>query len=289
MKKINAAIDRFCYQHPNFGIPNLMLWVVIGNVIVYVMDMFSNGTFSAILSFIPAYIFKGQIWRLVTFVFVPSYGSNIFFFAISAYFYYFIGSRLERQWGTARFNFFYCSGIVLAILVGLLGALVSGGMEETATMQYNNLSLFFAFASLFPDMMVMLFFIIPVKVKWLAYLDAALLLYSVVSLLLKGAYISALLPVLAILNYLVFFGDSLIDALRGQSQRVQHRYSRQTIQFKKAAKEAQKRTGYLHKCCVCGRTDVDYPNLEFRYCSKCAGYRCYCMDHISNHVHVTEE
>ncbi len=93
-------------------------------------------------------------------------------------------------------------------------------------MQYNNLSLFFAFASLFPDMMVMLL-IIPVKVKWLAYLDAALLLYSVVSLLLKGAYISALLPVLAILNYLVFFGDSQIDALRGHSQRVQHRYSRQ--------------------------------------------------------------
>lgn len=102
MKKINSAIDRFCYQHPRFGIPNLMLWVVIGNVIVYVMDMMSRGTFSAMLSFVPAYIFQGQIWRLVTFVLVPNYGSNIFFFAISAYFYYFIGSRLENQWGTAR-------------------------------------------------------------------------------------------------------------------------------------------------------------------------------------------
>lgn len=86
MKKINSAIDRFCYQHPRFGIPNLMLWVVIGNVIVYVMDMMSRGTFSAMLSFVPAYIFQGQIWRLVTFVLVPNYGSNIFFFAISAYF-----------------------------------------------------------------------------------------------------------------------------------------------------------------------------------------------------------
>ncbi|MEE0415997.1 MAG: hypothetical protein DBY10_05470 [Clostridiales bacterium] len=289
MKKINSAIDRFCYQHPRFGIPNLMLWVVIGNVIVYVMDMMSRGTFSAMLSFVPAYIFQGQIWRLVTFVLVPNYGSNIFFFAISAYFYYFIGSRLENQWGTARFNFFYCSGIVLAIVVGLLEGLIGGGMAVTSTMEYNNLSLFFAFASLFPDMMVLLFFIIPVKVKWLAYLDAAWLLYGVVSLLLKGAYISALLPVLAILNYLIFFGDSLIEALRGRGQRVQHRYSRQTIHFKKAAKEAQQKTGYLHKCCVCGRTDADYPDLEFRYCSKCAGYRCYCMDHINNHVHVTEE
>lgn len=267
-----------------------MLWVVIGNVIVYLMDMFSSGTFSAILSFVPAYIFQGQIWRLVTFVLVPSYGSNIFFFAISAYFYYFIGSRLERQWGTARFNFFYCSGHRPGHSVGTAGgAGKRAAWRRPATMQYNNLSLFFAFASLFPDMMVLLFSIIPVKVKWLAYLDAALLLYSVVSLLIKGAYISALLPVLAILNYLVFFGDSLIEALRGQGQRVQHRYSRQTIQFKKAAKEAQKKTGYLHKCCVCGRTDTEYPNLEFRYCSKCAGYRCYCMDHINNHVHVTED
>mgnify|MGYP000937117829 FL=1 len=278
MKKINSAIDRFCYQHPGFGIPNLMLWVVIGNVIIYVMDMLSKGTFSDMLSFVPAYIFQGQIWRLVTFVLVPSYGSNIVFFAISAYFYYFIGTRLERQWGTARFNFFYCSGILLAIIVGLLGAVTGGGMMETATMQYNNLSLFFAFASLFPDMMVLLFFVIPVKVKWLAYLDGALLLYSVVSLL-----------VLAVLNYLIFFGDSLIEALRGRGQRMQHRYSRQTIQFKRAAKEAQQKTGYLHKCCVCGRNDVDYPNLEFRYCSKCAGYRCYCIDHINNHVHVVEE
>lgn len=289
MKKINSTIDRFCYQHPGFGIPNLMLWVVFGNVLVYVMDLLSKGTFSAMLSFIPAYIFQGQIWRLVTFVFVPSYGSNIIFFAISAYFYYFIGSRLERQWGTARFNFFYGSGILLAILVGLLGAVTGSSMMETATMQYNNLSLFFAFASLFPDMTVLLFFILPVKVKWLAYLDGALLLYSVVSLLVQGAYISALLPVLAMLNYLVFFGDSLLEALRGRGQRMQRRYSRKTIQFRKAAKEVKQKTGYLHKCCVCGRTDADYPDLEFRYCSKCAGYRCYCMDHINNHVHVTEE
>lgn len=289
MKKINAAIDRFCYKHPNFGIPNLMLWIVAANVLVYILDLFSSGTFSGILAFIPAYIFKGQVWRLITFVFVPSFGSNIIFFAISAYFYYFIGSRLEQQWGTARFNFFYGSGVVLAILVGLLAGLVAGGGVETATMQYNNLSLFFAFASLFPDMTVLLFFILPVKVKWIAYLDAALLLYSIISLLLRGQFVMALLPVLAILNYLVFFGDSLIEALRGRAQRTQYRHSRQTIHFKRAARQAKQKTGYLHKCSVCGRTDADYPDLEFRYCSRCAGYRCYCIDHINNHVHVTEE
>ena len=289
VKKINAAIDRFCYKHPNFGIPNLMLWVVIANVLVFVLDLFSNGTFSGILTFIPALIFRGQVWRLLTFVFVPSFGSNILFFAISAYFYYFIGTRLEQQWGTARFNFFYFSGVVLAILVGLIAGLVTGGSIETATMEYINLSLFFAFASLFPDMTVLLAFIIPVKVKWLAYLDAALMVYGMIRLIAQGQFILALLPVLAILNYLVFFGDSLLEALRGRAQRSQYRHSSQTISFKRAAKEAKQRKGYLHKCTVCGRTDADYPDLEFRYCSRCAGYRCYCIEHINNHVHVTEE
>ena len=239
MKKINASIDRFCYSHPNFGIPNLMLWVVAANVVVFVLDLFSNGTFSAILSFIPALIFRGQVWRLITFVFVPSFGSNIIFFAISAYFYYFIGSKLEQQWGTARFNFFYLSGVVLAIIVGLIAGLVTGGGMETATMEYNNLSLFFAFASLFPNMTVLLMFIIPVKIKWLAYLNAALLAYSVIRLLAAGQFVLALLPVLAVLNYLVFFGDSLLDALRGSAQRARYQRSRQTIHFQRAAKQAR--------------------------------------------------
>ena len=289
VKKINQAIARFCYSHPRFGIPNLILWVVIGNGAVYIMDLLSQGTFSGILSFVPAYIFQGQIWRVVTFIFVPEASGNIFFFAISTYFYYFIGSRMEEQWGTPRFNIFYLSGILLAIVVGFLATLNGLSMAVTTSMYYTNLSLFLAFASLFPDMQVLMCYVIPVRVKWLAYLDGIFLLYQVLRMVGKHQYMMALLPILAILNYLIFFGDSLLGALRWKKQQFQHKNSRQTIHFKQAAKQAQQRTGYLHKCCVCGRTDTDYPNLEFRYCSKCAGYRCYCMDHINNHVHVTEE
>lgn len=289
VKKINQAINRFCYSHPRFGIPNLILWVVIGNVAVYIMDLLSRGTFSGILSFVPAYIFQGQIWRVVTFIFVPEASSNIFFFAISTYFYYFIGSRMEEQWGTPRFNIFYLSGILLAIVVGFLATLNGLSMAVTTSMYYTNLSLFLAFASLFPDMQVLMCYVIPVRVKWLAYLDGIFLLYQVLRMVGKHQYMMALLPILAILNYLIFFGDSLLRALRWKKQQFQHKNSHQTIHFKQAARQAKERTGYLHKCCVCGRTDADYPDLEFRYCSKCAGYRCYCMDHINNHVHVTEE
>ncbi len=293
MRKFSAAVDRFCYNHPNFGIPNLMLFIIGGNVIVYLMDMFSNGTFSDVLSFIPAYIFRGQIWRLITFVIVPESSGNIIFFAITLYFYYFIGTALERQWGTARFNVFYLTGVVTSIVVGLIiGAAGSGLLNSawaTTTMYYVNMSMFFAFATLYPDMRVLLFFIIPIKIKWLAYLDAALFLYQVIQYLVAGQVLYALLPVFALLNYLLFFGEDLISTVRRQGNRVRHQNSRQTIHFKQAVKQTQQNRGYIHKCCVCGRTDTDYPDLEFRYCSRCAGYRCYCIDHINNHVHVTED
>ncbi len=220
MKKINQAIDRFCYSHPRFGIPNLILWVVIGNVAVYMMDLLSRGTFSGILSFVPDYIFQGQIWRVVTFILAEA-SSNIFFFAISTYFYYFIGSRMEEQWGTPRFNIFYLSGILLAILVGFLATLNGLGMAVTTSMYYTNLSLFLAFASLFPDMQVLMCYVIPVRVKWLAYLDGIFLLYQVLRMVGSIKYMMALLPILAI-RYLIFFGDSLLGALRWKKQQFQH-------------------------------------------------------------------
>ena len=292
MNKLNAAIDRFCYNHPNFGIPNLMMFIIGGNVLVYLMDMLSNYTFSNVLAFLPGAILQGQIWRLVSFMIVPEGTSNLLFFAITLYFYYFIGTQLERQWGTARFNVFYFSGVVLSAVMGMVIGFLNGGVNcpfETATMYYVNMSLFFAFATLYPNMRVLVFYIIPVKVKYLAWLDAALFAFQIVQYLIRGRLVFALLPVVALLNYFIFFGSDLMYFAKRTGRRVQHQTSPQTINFKKAARQARQHKGYLHKCCVCGRTDEEYPNLEFRYCSKCAGYRCYCMDHINNHVHVTED
>lgn len=288
MKKINTAISRFCYNHPNFGIPNLMLYIVIGNVLVYIMDMLSNFTFSAVLAFIPYEIFHGQIWRLVTFLFVPEGYSNVLWFALGLYVDYLIGTHLERYWGTARFNVFYFSGVILTAVTGLLLGVVTGGMWSTATMYYVNLSLFFAFATLNPDLQFILI-IIPVKAKWLAWLSAAGVLLGVVQNIMAGQFLLALCPIVALLNYLIFFSEDLMGGARRTTNRVRHQTSRNTINFKKASRQAQQKRGYLHKCCVCGRTDEQYPELEFRYCSRCAGYRCYCMDHINHHVHVTEE
>ena len=283
LRSFDSWLDRFCAKHRNLAVPNLMLYIVIGNVIVFVLDMFSRYSFSHMLTFVPYYIFHGQIWRLVTFIFVPE-GSNLLFVAISLYFYYFIGNALEREWGSARFTVFYGIGVLVNIAVGLVLSFLYGLNYPwpVVSMYYINMSLFFAFAALYPDLQVLLFFIIPVKVKWLAWIDAAFFAWSILSSLFHLNWVGVVLPVVAILNFLLFFSS---DAARIFG-RVRHRTSRQTINFKKAAKEAKKDKGYLHKCAVCGITDAEDPNMEFRYCSKCSGYYCYCMDHINNHVHI---
>lgn len=287
MGAISRKLDRFCYKHPNFGIPQLMKYIALGNVAVFLLNMFSQGYFANMLRFVPGLILDGQIWRLVTFVLVPISMSPLWF-ALSVYLYYSLGSALEQRWGTTRFTVFYGLAVVLNIIVGLLTYLVSPGygMMETANMHYVNLSIFLAFGTLYPDLQFMLYFIIPVKAKWLVWFDAALFAFDIGGYVIAGDYFRALLPVVAILNYLVFFWDDLMEMLGRGRRRAAHRMDPQTINFKKAQKQVQERKGYLHKCAVCGVTDADDPEREFRYCSRCNGYYCYCMDHINDHVHI---
>ncbi|SMC76915.1 rhomboid family intramembrane serine protease [Papillibacter cinnamivorans] len=280
MSSLDRAIDRFCYKHSRFGIPNLMKYIIAGNVIVYLLSaMNTTGTFTSWLTFVPYAILQGQIWRLVTFIFVPVGNQNIFFFAISMYFYYIIGNALEREWGSAKFTLYYIGGMVITAVAALVVGLAFGyGAYSLASAYYINLSLFFAFATLYPDFTVLLFFILPIKMKWLGWLSAALFLWEVITL----SFPLNLLPLLALLNYFVFFHSTII----GTAQRLRSRYSKRTINFQKATKAQQQQKGYHHKCAVCGKTDTDYPDMEFRYCSKCNGYYCYCEDHINSHVHI---
>lgn len=277
MRGVDSWLDKFAWKHSRFGIPQLMLYVVIGNLIVFFFDQFSYGAFSDLLFFSRADILQGEVWRLVTFLFVPMSG-NVISLALSLYFYYFIGVTLEREWGTAKFNLFYLIGVLFNIAVGFVA--------DYATMSYVNMSMFFAFATLYPDMQFYLFFFLPVKAKWLGWLDAAWFLVEILQMGVEGHYLRMLLPVVAIANYFLFFWSDIRAYVGGNIARSRHQNSRQTINFKAAQKKARETHGYLHKCSVCGVTDVDDPTMEFRYCSQCDGYYCYCMKHINDHVHV---
>lgn len=292
MRAMQQWLDRFCRKHPRLTLPGLMRYIVIGNVLVYLLDFFGTNGYpiaSSLLGFSADAIAHGQIWRIVTFIFVPLSGQNPVVFALSLYLYYFIGNALEREWGSNKFTIFYFFGVVLNILVGFL----IGG----ASMHYVNLSMFFAFATLYPDLQFLLFFIIPVKAKWLAWFDAAFFALSVLRYLFQGHLLLALIPVVAIFNYLLFFATDISDQVsywrtRAAQKRKQQQY-RQAYQNPGGPKvvnfhdaKTQTKPNYLHKCAVCGKTDRTDPQMEFRYCSRCNGYYCYCADHINNHIHI---
>ena len=291
MKKLYDGVQRFCAAHPRFGIPNLMRVIVIGTAAVYILSMLTVSADPTALDFLTFNLnglLHGEIWRIVTFVFYPSNSSPLWLL-VSLYFYYWIGSTLERQWGTAKFNLYYFSGVLLTVLGTVLASVITGNSYITvAGTTYVNLSMFFAFAFLFPDTTVLLFFILPVRMKWLAYLDGALFAFDIIKAIGAHNWAGVVLPIVALLNFAVFIWPE-VHYLK---ERAKYQNSRKTVQFRQAqqqqAKQAQQQ-GYRHKCAVCGRTDTDYPDLQFRYCSKCVGYHCFCQDHIFNHVHFTEE
>ncbi len=275
-----GPIDRFCAKPPRFGIPNLMLYLVIAQAGVYLLDFVFRGRLTYWLAFNRAAILQGQVWRLLSFVILPNAGS-IFYLLLGCYFYYWIGTMLEREWGTAKFSLFYLCGVALSI--------VSGMILGYADIYYVNLSIFLVIATLYGEMQVLLFFLIPVKMKWMALIDVALILVSVLQYAMRGSWVGALLPLASFVNYFVFTWP-FWSAKLGIARR---RADPQVINFKRAQREAQKHAratgGYHHKCAVCGVTDEDDPNMEFRYCSKCDGYYCYCMNHINNHVHIHKD
>lgn len=298
MNNLRRKLARFFYRNSDKGIPNLMLYIAIGNVIVYLFSMVdpSNVLYSA-LAFNRSAILQGQVWRLFSYIFtylLDSNGLNMLLGLISLFCYYWIGRQLEQYWGTFRFNMYYLVGILMMDI----GALLIG---TTATTYYLNMSLFLAIATIIPETRFLLFYIVPVKAKYLAWVDIGLTLWGVITSLVSLTYYGfsvrnlfvCLFPLIAMLNYVLFFGKDikniLPDFMRYKATKTQRTYRAQQRPNPNWSSNYTSSTGekpYRHKCTVCGRTDVSNPELEFRYCSKCNGYYCYCMDHINNHAHI---
>ena len=272
-----GPIDRFCAKHPRFGIPNLAMYIAIGQVIVGVLSLLPPlRNLLSLLVFSRMAILHGQVWRLVTFVFVPT-TVNPFYLLLGCYVIYWTGQMLEREWGTSKFTLFYLCGVLWSILGGMILGL--------ADIYYIHLSFFLVIATMYSEMQVLFMFVLPIKMKWLALLDVALILLQGLE---SGPYV-VLLALPSFINYFIFtwpFWSMKLGFVR-------RRADPQVISFKKAQRQAQKKAketgGWLHKCAVCGITDQDDPNMEFRYCSKCDGYYCYCAGHINNHIHIRND
>ena len=209
-------------KYSRFGIENLMQYIVGITVIVYLLENFMRIDITSYLYFSPALIRRGEVWRIITFIFMPEFGSIISMF-FASYFYIMIGNTLESHWGTFRFNLYY--------LFGIIGAIIAGMITGFGSAHYLNLSLFLAFAYLYPDMEVRLFYLIPIKVKWLAYLDW---FYFIVSLI-NGSWGVRAAVIVSLINFFIFFGKDFIDYIKNK-----RRYGSVQSNFKKQMRQAEK-------------------------------------------------
>lgn len=285
-------IDRLERKFSRYAVSNLTLYLILGYAIGYVFSFIAPGIVNY-LTLNPYLIFHGQVWRLITWVLIPPSTDNIFFYIIMMLFYYSLGTNLERTWGTFRYNVYIFGGILYTVIGGivtwLVMDLISGGGAETGALlgmyvgmyvstYYICMSIFLAFAVCYPDMHVMLYFIIPIKMKWLAVVYAVLILFDFV----RTAWPGRIVIFMSLLNFLVFF-FSTRDFRRYSPKEVHRRQVyRQATQPKHGAGHGITK----HKCAVCGRTELDDPSLEFRFCSKCAGNYEYCQEHLFTHQHI---
>lgn len=262
-------LDKLERKYGKYAIKGLITYIVGLNGFVFLLMMLdTTGTYVQKLMLIPSLVMRGQVWRLITYIFIPP-STSVIFIIFALYFYYMIGTALEQEWGSFRFNLYYVIG-----MIGTTAAAFITGGGTTST--YLNLSLFLAFARLYPDYEVLLFFFVPVKMKYLAWFNWILIGYT---LLFEPVISLKVAAVASLINYFVFFGKDIVT----RSKRTRTVYSN-----RRRFQESIPIKTNFHRCEVCGITEKDNPNMEFRYCSTCKGLHEYCMDHLRNHEHRTE-
>ncbi|HUM82845.1 MAG TPA: hypothetical protein PLN48_03605 [Lachnospiraceae bacterium] len=308
---MNNFLNKMERKFGKYAVPHLTMIMIACYVIGYVLQMI-NPNAADYMMLEPAYILKGQVWRIITWIIIPpnSMSTDLlggFFTIVMLFFYLSIGNSLEKAWGDFRYNVYIFGGMLITLIAAficyfvfsaILGGPVSIGYAFST--YYITTSIFLAFAATFPDARVMLYFVIPIKVKWLGIVYAAFIVYDMtqyIRLIAGGQviyWVMIIAMIASLLNFVIFF----------LSTRSFHRFSPQEQkrrrEFRQAMEKAQRSTasgegssGHVvrgpaprHRCEICGRTDISNPELEFRYCSKCSGNHEYCMDHLYTHTHI---
>ena len=281
-------IDKLERKYGKYGIPNLTVYIVVCYVIGYAL-MILNPRILNWLSLEPAYILKGQIWRLVTWVLYPPDSSNVLLFALMVLlFYYPIGTSLERTLGTFKYTLYILSGMIFTILGAFILYFLLGGnvlVGSVFSTYYISLSTFLVYAMCYPDMQVLLMFIIPVKMKWMAIFYVVIIVYEMIQYIMAGAWYLVIPIVASLLNFIIFYFGTK-DFSRYNPKEIHRRNEFRRAMEPQGRMKSGNGTVTKHKCAICGRTELDDPNLEFRFCSRCNGNYEYCQDHLFTHTHV---
>lgn len=266
---IEKILNRLERRFGGFAIPHVTIGLIMLQVVVYVLT-FARPEIQQGLYLVPALVMQGQAWRLITFLAVPPVTNPVFAFFFW-YFFFLMGNALESFWGTFRYN--------LYLLLGYLATVaVSFAVPQAASSNgFLQASVFLAFAFLNPEFQIFLFFILPIRIKWLALVTW--LYYGWI--LITGPWISKFLVLASIFNYLIFFATDIRDRIKTGRRSMAFQASR--FAGSRAPDEP------FHRCVICGITDRTHPDMDFRYCVECAGGSCYCTEHIRNHQHIVAQ
>jgi hypothetical protein len=260
-------LDKLELRFRRYAVPNVTVALIICQVLVYVAQLTHKGILGKVV-LVPELVLKGEVWRLVSFLFQPPLMNPLFAFFFW-YLFYLMGSALEHTWGTFRYNLFLLVGYVATVAAAFVTP------DQPTFNVFLQGSVFLAFAFLYPDFQLLLFFLIPVKVKWLALLQWIGYFYALVFV---PSWPVRLATLAAISNFLLFFWGDLVLRIRSGYRRMSQQ-----------AQEVRQRDVPRHQCRICGRTEKTDPEMSFRYCSKCSGSCCYCEEHLRDHEHVTAD
>ena len=300
-----------------YAVPHLINYLLMGYGIGYLLYLLQNitgYTFLSMMTLEPFRVIHGfQFWRIITWVMIPPFSMrsfmDLFFALIMIYLYWQLGTVLEAQWGTFRFNLYIWGGVLFTLIGSFLfygiSLLVTGiepqNIGAYISTGYINMSIFLAFAMSFPEMKVYLYFIIPIKMKWMAIVYAVITVYQ----LLVYPWGARVAIINSLLNFVIlFFSTRNYRSIDPREIHRKNEYRRKTREGNSFAWHQQ--TGQpqpenkvaqgtsfnvhrgpvaRHKCAICGRTELSNPELEFRFCSKCNGNYEYCQDHLFTHEH----
>lgn len=259
-------LDQLERKYGRYGVPNVTVGLIFLQVIAYILSI-SRLEILHGLYLKPSLVLEGQIWRLFTFLAVPPITNPIFAFFFW-YLFYLMGTALENHWGTFRYNIYLLIGYIATVAVSFLVP------DTVSTNLFLQGSVFLAFAFLYPDFVIYIFFILPVKIKWLALLTWIGYFFTLVF----GGWSSRLLVLASICNFLLFFAADIRERIKTGKRHME-------FQAKRTAQHSKKEP--FHRCVVCGITDITNPDMDFRYCPECKDTPGYCSEHLPNHQHIT--
>jgi hypothetical protein len=274
-----SILSRLESKLRRYAVPNLTVGIIIGQVLLYVIAQVGQppgavaGGGVDVLERVQldtAKVMNGEVWRLITFLFDPP-STNVIFAFLFWYLFYLMGTTLEVSWGEFRYNVFLGIGYVATVAAAFAIYFTAGPGLFPATNGFLYGTVFLAFARLYPEFVMYIFFVLPVKIRWLAMLQW--IFYGITFLF--GEWMQKAMVAASVANYLLFFGREIWSDMRQGHRRMQFQ-----------ARSLRSPQSLVHKCCTCGLTSDMSPQMQFRYCSKCDDDSCYCAEHLHSHEHV---